>query len=71
MAKEHMTMAESISFPSIEMPRRAFLFVGSAALAAGYVILSPTRAYTAPASPAAAVDELPPSRPHSTLLGIL
>lgn len=64
-------MTESGSFPPLEMPRRAFLFAGSIAMAAGYVTLSATPAHPAPTSPAAAVDEAPPTLPRTTLIGLL
>jgi hypothetical protein len=64
-------MADASSFPSIEMSRRAFLFVGSAVTAAGYVTLPSTHAYAALESPATASGEPPPTRSHRTLLGVL
>lgn len=64
-------MAELSSPPPAEMPRRAFLVVGTAALAAGFVTSPPARAHPAPATPAATVAEPAPPRPHATLLGVL
>ncbi|MFD6140758.1 hypothetical protein [Promicromonospora sp. NPDC060271] len=63
-------MAEASSFPPIEISRRAFLVVGSAVTAAGYVALPSTPAYAASESPATATDE-PPTNSHRTLLGLL
>lgn len=64
-------MANGSSVPSIEMSRRAFLFVGSAATAAGWISLSSPRAHAAATSSVATADEEPSARPHRTLLGLL
>jgi hypothetical protein len=62
---------ESSSSSPHEMPRRAFLLVGTAVMAAGCVSLLPTRAEATPTLPAAPVTEAPPTRSHATLLGLL
>lgn len=65
-------MANASILPSIEMSRRAFLFVGTAVIAAGGPALSSTPAHAA--APAPAVNTAggrSRARAHRTLLGVL